>query len=134
MAYWVANSMAVRASPTAPMRDHRPGDVQSHHGLPETLPFSGQQVFLGNPDILEGHGRRVGGPLSHFVDRFSVADSRESGRDDEADDSLVLLLPVRGGKDQVEVGISPVGNPHLGPVEDIVISLESGRRLHGGRV
>jgi len=52
LAYWVANSRAVRAIPTDPTAIIA-GDVKGSHRLFKTLPFSSQEIFLRNPHILK---------------------------------------------------------------------------------
>ena len=100
-AYWVASSMAVRASPTAPAPIM--GRVISRAAM----------AFL-NPPLLRPGGslwatrtflKVTAVVLEARCPILSIGSPRripgEDRGDDQADDSLVLFLPVRVGEDHI---------------------------------
>ncbi len=89
-------------------------------------------VLEGHPDVLEDRlaGRR--GADSELVLELADGEARAVGLDDERGDPFGLA--VGDGEDDVEVGDPEVGDPVLGAVDDPLVAVEDGGRLHPGGV
>ncbi len=87
-----------------------------------------------NPDVPEGYRCCIRSPLAHFINGFPMAHPFQVRRDDQTDDPMMFFLRVLCGKNKIEIGISPIGNPHLRTIKNIVIPIADGNGSHRGRI
>ena len=107
--------------------------VERHHRDLEALVLLADQVVERDLDLGEGDRRGVRGALAHLV-LVLVDDHAGVTRDDEARDAAVPGLLVGLRVDRVPVGVLAVGDEALGAVDDPLVALAGGGRLHPGDV
>ena len=106
----------------------KPSIVQDLHGHLETVAFSSEHVLHGDGDVFEVDLGRVGALDSHLLLGRSVCDAAEFALDNKGGD-LVSLRAGGGilygglGEHGEDLGDSSVGDPDLGAVHDVVLSV-----------
>src|SRR5215218_7586135 len=115
-------------------RDAGTRAVERHHRELEALVLLAEHVLGWHLDVVERDRRGVGGTLSELVlllvDRHAV----EVAIYDERGHAAVAGLLVGLGVDRVVVGVRAVGDEALRAVDDVLVTLLDGRRLHAGDV
>ena len=100
----------------------------------EALALLAEQVLDRHARVREGQLGRV---LRVLTDLLELARPRKALRsalyDDQADAAVALGRIGLGGHDH-EVGVDPVGDERLGPVEHVVLALADRARAHAGQV
>ena len=79
--------------------------------------------------VLEGDAAGIGGALAQVVLFAADGDAFGVGVDDKAGEALVALVGVGVRQDEVPRGLGAVGDPHLGAVDDEVITIAGGAGL-----
>jgi hypothetical protein len=107
--------------------------VEGVHGNGEALTLLAHPVDHGDPDLVEGDGRRRAPPQPHLVLVGGDLDP-PSGLDHETADAPPTGRRVGHREDRVNVGDPGVGDPVLGPGQEVVIAVPHGPGPHGGHV
>lgn len=85
-------------------------------------------------DVFENHLAGIGRALTDLVLFLAAGNVRGVGWDHEYRDTLVTELGVFGSKHRIEAGHAAVGDEALGAVDDILITLATGRGPYGSNV
>ena len=105
---------------------HAGRHVQGFHGYDEAHAFFPKQVGLRHAAVLEHQLARGGGADAHFVLLLAEGEAGHALFKDEGAGAAGAALGVGLGDDAVNIGFAAVGDPLLGPVEDVVVAVELG--------
>lgn len=113
-----------------PGREDQALQVEALHEDAHAAVDAAHDVVLGDEDVVKHELSRVAAAHAHLVQLPGAAEPVRLGLDQEGRDALGPLVGLRFGVDDDQVGVGPVGYPHLGAVEEIAAVDLLGRCAH----
>ena len=114
--------------------DGRAALVKDLHADHETVAFVPEQVLGRYFHVLKEDLAGLGCMLAQLLQRLACADAGEVALDDKATHAAVARGRVGLGEDREVAGDGTIGDPCLGAVKDVLVSLAHGRGLDAGHV
>ncbi len=115
-------------------RDGDAGVVQGLHRGGEAGALGADHAVGGDADVVEVDLAGRGALDAELLLRGAEGDALVGLLDDEGADALAALLGVGHGHHRVVLAHARVGDPALHAVQDVVVAVADGLRLHAGRV
>ena len=120
--------------PQGPGGEHRALVVEAAHQHGDAAAHLADHVLRRHLAVLEHQFGRVGAAHAELVELLGGGEAGHALLDQEGGDAAAAGLRVCLGVDHQDLGVRPVGDPHLGPVEDVAIALALGARAHADHV
>ncbi len=114
--------------------EHHAFIVQATHQHLHAAVFRAQNIRRRHLAILEHQFTGVGTAHAQFVELGRAAETGKIPFHQERGDAMGAGIRIGAGIDHIDMGIGPVGDPHLAAIEHIHITLAAGAEFHAHHI